>query len=198
MGHQLALTNAKHDGRRLRLPSVIPAFNTTGYWIFTSFWMVAFALAVVGPIAGFHSRYTAPANNSQLLLGSRAGVAVSPRDATLIRFPVGRQAERSGIMPGDRIVAVFGLPLPATMPVDERALAEHANDPAYIAMGNVLFGTDQSDVPLTIRSPDGKVRDITVTTGEQHIDDGAQVRRISPRLLSFIDSLQLLSYPSCF
>ena len=49
--------------------------------------------------------------------------------------------------------------------------------PAYIAMGNLLFGTDTSDVPLTVRDPDGRVRDVTVTTGEQHIDDGGKSAR---------------------
>lgn len=196
MGLQLALTNAGQDrGRWLRPGAVIPPFNRTGYVLFTIVWAGALALAIVGPIAGFHARYSAPPNNSQLLLGSRAGFAVAPRDATLVRFPVGPHAEKSGIVAGDRIVAVFGLPLPPTMPVDEQSLAAHANDPAYIAMGNVLFGTDQSEVPLTVRDPDGKVRDVTVTTGEQHIDDGARARGISPKVLSFIDALQLLFYP---
>ncbi|HEY8592987.1 MAG TPA: hypothetical protein VIL42_09025 [Sphingomicrobium sp.] len=190
------MPNKEHQpGPRFRLPPVTPHFNTFTYRLFTFVWVLAFILAIVGPVAGFRMRYTAPDNNSQLLLGSRAGFAVSPRDATLVRFPVGPEAERSGIVSGDRIIAVYGLPLPRTMPVDEQALAEHADDPAYIAMGNVLFGTDVSEVPLTIRGPDGKIRDVTVTTGEQHIDNGARERGISPKLLSFIDTLQLLFYP---
>jgi len=197
MGLQLALPNDDGDAPRrgFRLPPSVPAFNTATYRIFTAFWFLALALAIGGPVAGFYARYTAPANNSQLLLGSRAGFAVAPADATLIRFPVGSAAEKSGLVAGDRIIAVFGLPLPAKMPVNEKALAEHADDPAYIAMGNVLFGSDASDVPLTVRDPSGKVRDVTVTTGEQHIDDGARARGISPRLLSFIDILQVLFYP---
>jgi hypothetical protein len=62
-------------------------------------------------------------------------------------------------------------------------------------MGNVLFGTDESEVPLTVRDPDGRVRDITVTTGESHIDAGANALGISPRWLSFIDLLQVIFYP---
>ncbi len=152
-------------------------------------------LAIAGPIAGFYFRSTEPANNSQLLIGSRAGFAVAPRDATLVRFTVGPASRASGIRPGDHIVAIYGLPLPPSMPVNEATLAAHADDPAYIAMGNLLFGGDNTEIPLTVRSSDGKVRDVTVTTGEQHIDGGARALGISPKLLSFIDLLHVLAYP---
>ena len=181
--------------RGFRLPPVVPPFNTLSYRLFTAVWVVTFLLAIAGPVVGFYFRYTEPANNSQLLLGSRAGFAVSPRDATLVRFTVGPQAKAAGVVAGDHILAIYGLPLPPTMPVNEEALAEHANDPAYIAMGNVLFGSDESEVPLTVRDPDGRVRDVTVTTAEQHIDAGARALGISPRWLSFIDLLQVLFYP---
>ena len=193
---QLALPRTDQTlTRGLRLPPVVPPFNTLSYRLFTVIWVLAFLLAIAGPVAGFYYRYTEPANNSQLLLGSRAGFAVSPADATLVRFPVGPQAKDAGMVAGDHIVAIYGLPLPATMPVNEQALAAHADDPAYIAMGNVLFGTDESEVPLTVRDPDGRVRDITVTTGESHIDAGAKALGISPRWLSFIDLLQVIFYP---
>ena len=193
---QLALPRNDQALRRgLRLPPVLPQFNATTRRIFTTLWVAAFLLAIVGPVVGFYYRYTEPANNSQLLLGSRVGLAVAPRDATEVRFTVGPVAAKNGIVAGDHIIAVFGLPLPKTMPVTEEALAAHANDPAYLAMSNVLYANDQSDVPLTVRDPDGHVRDVTVTTGENHIDDGARALGISPRWLSFIDLLQVLFYP---
>ena len=193
---QLALPRTDQTlTRGFRLPPVVPPFNTLTYRLFTAIWVLAFLLAIAGPVAGFYFRYTEPANNSQLLLGSRAGFAVSPADATLVRFPVGPQAKDAGMVAGDHILAIYGLPLPPTMPVNEQALAAHADDPAYIAMGNVLFGTDESEVPLTVRDPDGRVRDITVTTGESHIDAGAKALGISPRWLSFIDLLQVIFYP---
>jgi hypothetical protein len=193
---QLALTRTQDMRKRgFRLPRAVPPFNATAHRLFTTLWICAFLLAIVGPVIGFYHRYTERPNNSQLLLGSRAGFAVSPRDATAVRFTVGPEAETAGIKAGDHIVAVYGLPLPQTMPVNEEALAAHANDPAYIAMGNVLFGTDDSQVPLTIRDPDGRVRDVTVNTGEHHIDAGAQRLGMSPRWLSFIDLLQVLFYP---
>lgn len=193
---QLALPRRERALKRgFGLPPVLPQFNTLSYRLFTAAWLLVFLLAIAGPVTGFYYRYTEPPNNSQLLLGSRAGFAVSPRDATLVRFTVGPAAGSAGISPGDHIIAIYGLPLPRTMPVNEEALAANANDPAYIAMGNLLFGTDQSEVPLTIRDPDGRVRDVTVTTGEQHIDAGAQALGISPKWLSFIDLLQVLFYP---
>ncbi|HET9812574.1 MAG TPA: hypothetical protein VFP57_02810 [Sphingomicrobium sp.] len=195
IGMQLALANGDQAKGWMRLPPAIPPFSTRAHHLFSAVWLIAFLLALAGPIAGFYFRYTSPANNSQLLLGSRAGFAVAPRDATLVRFTVGPGASDAGIRPGDRIIAVYGLPLPKVMPVNEQALAEHADDPAYIAMGNLLFGTDNSDVPLTVRDPDGGVRDVTVATGEQHIDAGARALGISPKLLSFIDLLPVISYP---
>lgn len=197
---QLALPSTDLALRsRLRLPPVVPPFNKRTYRIFTAIWVLALLLAVTGTAVGFYYRYIEPANNSLLLPGSRAGFAVAPRDATLVRFIVGPQAQAAGIVPGDHITAIYGLPLPRTMPIStDEELSEHNNDPAYIAMGNLLYGSDQADVPLTIRDPNGRVRDVTVTTGEQHIDAGARALGISPRMLSFIDLLHVLAYPFLF
>lgn len=196
MSTQLAFPSAAPGAlRRFRLPPAIPPFNSVTLRIFSLLWFLAFLIALMGPIAGFYLRYTAPSNNSQLIVGSRAGFAVSPRDATIIRFTVGPQAKKAGLVAGDHIVAIFGLPLPKTMPMNEEELAAHQEDPAYITMGNLLYGTDETEVPLTVRDPDGHVRDVTVTTGEQHIDAGAAALGISAKLLSFIDLLPVLAYP---
>ena len=193
---QLAIASDEREPkRRLRLPPTIPPFNTPAYRTFSVIWLLVFLLAVIGPAVGLYYRYTSPENNSQLLLGSRAGFAVAPGDATHIRFTVGPTARGAGIEAGDQIVAVYGLPLPKQMTVTEEALTEHAEDPAYIAMGNLLFGTDSSEVPLTLRSRDGKVRDVVVTTGEQHIDAASDALEISPKLLKFIDLLHIIFYP---
>ena len=193
---QLALPNIEQALKsRFRLPPALPPFNSHTYRIFTLLWFAAFLLAVIGPATGFYFRYSAPQNNSQLLLGSRAGFAVSPKDATRIRFTVGPWAAKEGIRPGDKIIAIYGLPLPKVMPITEEALADHSEDPAYIAMGNVLFGTDNTEIPITVRDAEGRVRELSVMTGEQHIDDGARALGIGPKLLSFIDLLHILFYP---
>jgi hypothetical protein len=193
---QLALASTgKPTGRRFRLPPAVPPFSTRIYWLFSAIWIAALLLAIVGPAMGIYYRYSAPDNNSQLLLGSRAGFAVSPTDATKIRFTVGPESPRAGLRAGDDIVAIYGIPLPRVMPVNEETLAEHAEDPAYIMMGNVLYGTDSSDVPLTVRAPDGRTRDVVITTGEHHIDEAAMKLGLGPKLLSFVDILHVIFYP---
>jgi hypothetical protein len=62
-------------------------------------------------------------------------------------------------------------------------------------MTNLLFGIDSSEVPLTLRAPDGHEREVTVTTGEQHIDAAAREWGISPGLLNFIDLTHVVFYP---
>ncbi|MFL6830423.1 MAG: hypothetical protein ACJ8D5_07375, partial [Sphingomicrobium sp.] len=193
---QLALAETTERPQRgFRLPPAVPPFNTRAYRIFSAVWFLALLLALIGPATGIYFRYTTPENNSQLMLGSRAGFAVSPKDATRIRFTIGPLSEKEGLRAGDDIVAIYGLPLPKVMPVNEQALAAHGEDPAYIAMGNLLFGTDNSEVPLTVRSADGRVHDVTVATGEQHIDAAAQRLGLGPRLLGFIDVLHVVFYP---
>lgn len=193
---QLALARSERapkDG--FRLPPVVPPFNTSTYRLFTAAWVLAFLLAIVGPIVGLYFRYTEPSNNSQLLLGSRAGFAVSPRDTTLVRFTVGPATRSAGIVPGDHIVAIYGIPLHATMPYNDEAFARHTSDPAYIAMSNLLNASDAEQIPLTLKDPNGRIRDVTVTTSEDHIDAGAKALGISPGLLRFIDLLQVIFYP---
>ncbi|HET9459215.1 MAG TPA: hypothetical protein VFO51_04460 [Sphingomicrobium sp.] len=186
---------APRKRRRFRLPERVPPFNTQVYRIFSVVWFAALLLAIVGPIGGLYERYMAPGDNSQLIMGSRAGFAVDARDATKIRFRVGPYSREVGIRKGDDIIAIYGLPMPEKMPVTEKVLDEHADDPAYIAMGNLLFGTESMPVPLTVRSQDGSIREVTVTTGEQHMDAAARALGISPTLLSFIDIVHVIFYP---
>jgi hypothetical protein len=180
---------------RFRLPEALPPFNTPAYRVFSIVWIAAFLLAIIGPVMGLVQRYETPSNNSQLLLGSRVGLAVSPGDATNVRFPVGAQAKAAGVQPGDRIIAVYGLPLPKIMPMTEQAVAQHADDAGYVVMQNLLYGTEETEVPITLRHLDGRTIDVTLTASERHIDDAATGHGISPKLLSFIDLLPLISYP---
>lgn len=182
-------------GNGLKLPKRVPPFNTAAYRIFTAIWVAALLLAVVGPIMGLYDRYVAPGDNSQLVLGSRAGIAVSPQDATRIRFTIGPYSREAGIRKGDDIIAIYGLPLPDKMPITEEALTQHEDDPAYIAMSNLVFGTEEFPVPLTVRSADGSVREVTVTTGEHHVNTAADNNGVSPTLLSFIDVVHVIFYP---
>ncbi len=196
MTAELAITGKfKPLGQRLKLPHRVPPFNTTANRIFSAIWVAALLLAAIGPALALYDRYTSPGDNSLLVPGSRAGFAVSPNDATKVRFLVGPAAAKAGLRKGDDIIAIYGLPMPSKMPITEQALAAHAEDPAYVAMGNMLFGTDQLPFPLTVRSLDGKVHDVTVTTNERHIDEAAQRIGVPPVLLSFIDVVHVIFYP---
>jgi hypothetical protein len=193
---QLAISGRlKPLRRRFKLPARVPPFKTNTYRVFTVVWVAALLLAIFGPAMALYDRYTSPGDNSQLMLGSRAGFVVAPKDATKIRFTVGPAARAAGIRKGDDIVAIYGLPMLAEMPVTERALADHADDPAYIAMGNLLFGTEALPFPLTVRSADGRIHDVTVTTGEEHISGASSELGVPPRLLSFIDVVHVIFYP---
>jgi len=178
-----------------KLPERVPPFNTAVYWIVSIIWFAALLLAVTGPVMGLYERYTAPGDNSQLLLGSRAGFAVAPSDATRIRYTIGPDARQAGLRAGDHIIAIYGLPLPDKMPFTEQAIAVHGNDASYVAMGNMLTGTDKLPFPLTVRSADGSVHDVTVMTGEEHINNAAKEAGFSPTLLSFIDVVHVIFYP---
>ena len=72
-----------------RIPERIPDLKRPWLNIFELFWFLCFALALVGPIVGIWYRFTAPAENSALMIGSRAGLVLSQDDLTLVRFPVG-------------------------------------------------------------------------------------------------------------
>ena len=180
---------------RLRLPPAVPPFNTGAYRVFSIIWMVAFLLAAVGPVVGLYNRYTAPEDNSQLLLGSRTGLAVAVSDATLIRYTVGPEAQSQGVRKGDKIVAIYGIPLPRTMPWTEQDFAQRSDDPAYILMSNLLSGENNAEVPVTIKTPDGRTLQVTLTAGEQHIDNSARALGIGPKMLKFVDLLHVLFYP---
>jgi len=178
-----------------KLPDQLPKFNTLAYRIFSVLWFAALALAIVGPVMGLYERYKAPGDNSQLLLGSRAGFAVAPKDVTRVRYTIGPDARQAGLRAGDHIIAIYDLPLPAKMPFNDQAFALHSEDAAYVAMGNLLTGTDSLPFPLTVQSLDGKIQDVTVITSEQHINNAAREAGFSPTLLSFIDVVHVIFYP---
>jgi hypothetical protein len=177
-----------------RLPPVVPPFNTLSFRLFSALWVFAFLVAMVGPVVGFYYRYNEPSNNSELVLGSHAGFAVALTDVTRVRFTVGPEAQKAGIVPGDQIIAIFGLPV-HKMTVADEEVGRRSNDASYTLMDNLLNGTDEEQLPLTVRDPDGRVRNVTVTTGEHHINDGARALGISPQWLRFIDLLHIIFYP---
>jgi len=180
---------------RWRLPESIPPFGDRLYLFYRILWFTALALALLGPVAGIYDRWDRPSDNSALMLGSRLGLILDEADATSIRFPVGSETTRLGIQPGDRIVEVMGFPLHSPLPFSPKDQIVHGEDPQYLLLSNLLGGTGKIPVQMRIRSPDGHEREVTVTTGEQHIAQGAESIGIPPILLSFVDLLHVLTYP---
>src|SRR3954470_5988056 len=79
-----------------RLPERLPDLKRPWLYVFEFFWFACFPLAVVGPIVGTYYRLTTPGENSKLMLGSRAGLVLSAKDLTYVRFPVGSAGHGAG------------------------------------------------------------------------------------------------------
>ncbi len=188
---------ARLPGFRLKLPERLPDLGRPALIAFRILWFVALALAVVGPVAGTWYRLSDASRNSPLVLGSRAGLALEPDNLTLIRFPVGPKATAAGIKPGDRIVAIDGVPVSPVVPLPgSRAEAKaKTTDADYALFGDLLDGNESRDVVFTIRTPERRQRDVTLTTGERSIEQGARALGIPHWVLSFVDLMHLLTYP---
>ncbi|HYJ83291.1 MAG TPA: hypothetical protein VEW26_10680 [Allosphingosinicella sp.] len=197
MASEIAAEGPPPPRFRLRLPSRVPDFGPRGFFVFRLIWFAAFALAVIGPVAGTWQRFAEAGRNSGLIAGSRAGIALAEDDLTRIRFAVGPAAAAAGIRPGDRILAIDTIPVSPSvaMPGSPGAPAGRGTETDQLLFGDLLSGSEDRDVALRLRSPDGREREVALRTGEAHIEQAARALRIPPRLLSFIDLLHLLTYP---
>ena len=180
-----------------RLPERIPELKRPWLTLFEILWFACLALAIAGPAIGIWYRFTAPAENSALMLGSRTGLVLSQDDLTQVRFPVGSAAAAAGVQPGDKIVAIEGLPLSKVVPLDPRKAKGpgHATDTDYALFSPIIEGNQPVDLSLTLRSPSGAIRQYQVRTGEQHIEQAANSSGLSPSLLKVVDLFHVLTYP---
>ncbi|HEX8222276.1 MAG TPA: hypothetical protein VF605_00505 [Allosphingosinicella sp.] len=189
-------SEGKAPGFRLRLPDRVPDFGPRSFLVFRILWFAAFALALLGPIAGTWVRLADAGRNSALVWGSRAGVALDDKDLTRIRFPVGPAAAAAGIRTGEHIVAVDTIPVSPVVRLPSPAEPKGAGtETDQLLLGDLIGGAEDRDVLLRLRSPDGRERDVAIRTGEGHIEQAASARYIAPALLSFVDLIHLLTYP---
>jgi hypothetical protein len=182
---------------RLRLPSRVPDFGPRGFFVFRLVWFAAFALALLGPVAGTWHRLAEAGRNSGLVAGSRAGLALAEQDLTRIRFPVGPAAESAGIRAGDDIVAIDTIPVSpvVAMPGSRGNATGTGTETDQLLFGDLLSGTEDRDMLLRLRAPDGREREVALRTGETHVEQGARSLGLPAGLLSFIDLIHLLTYP---
>lgn len=195
MAGEIASESAPRTPRfRLRFPRRVPDFGPRTFFLFRILWFAAFALALLGPIAGTWLRLAEAGRNSALVAGSRAGLALGQDDLTRIRFPVGPAA--AGIRAGDEIVAIDTIPLSPVVrlpsPADPKGAGTETD---HLLLADLIGGVEDRDVLLRLRSADGSERDVAVRTGETHIEQAASARSIPPALLSFVDLVHLLTYP---
>jgi hypothetical protein len=195
MADEIAAESRPARRFRLRLPSRVPDFGPRGFFVFRIIWFAAFALALLGPVAGTWQRFSEAGRNSGLVAGSRAGIALAEGDLTRIRFPVGPAAASAGIRPGDDIVAIDTIPVSRQVAIPRSSVAAAGTETDRLLFGDLLSGSEDRDVALTLRSPDGRLREVVLRTGETHIDEGARSLGLPAGLLSFIDLLHLLTYP---
>ena len=184
-------------GFRLRLPTRVPDFGPRGFVLFRIVWFAAFLLALLGPVAGTWYRVVDASRNSALIAGSRAGLGLADNDLTRVRFPVGPAAAAAGVKAGDRIVAIDTIPVSPTvaMPGSRGAPAGKGTETDQLLFGDLLNGAEDRDVTLRLRSSDGREREVSLHTGEDHIENGARRLGVPAGLLSFLDLIQLLTYP---
>ena len=180
-----------------RVPERIPDLRRPWLQLFELFWFVCLALAIIGPASGIWYRFHTPAENSALMLGSRVGLVLAQDDMTRVRFPVGSTAEAAGIQPGDKIIAIEGLPISKSVPLDpKRAVGPgHATETDYALFSPIIQGSEPIDLNLTLRSPTGEIRQYQVRTGEQHIEQAARSRGLSPSFLKVVDLFHVVTYP---
>ena len=183
-----------------RLPERIPDLKRPWLNIFELFWLMCFALALIGPIVGLWYRFNTPGENSALMIGSRAGLVLSQDDLTRVRFPVGEAAKTAGIEPEDRIVAIEGVPLSKTVPLDPKRAKHGARgtDTDYALLSPILQGDQPIDLNLTLQSPSGATREFQVRTGEQHIEQAARATGLTASFLKVVDLFHILTYPFLF
>ena len=179
------------------IPERIPDLKRPWLQIVELMWFIAFALAVVGPVVGIWYRFHTPAENSALMLGSRSGLVLSQDDLTRVRFGVGSTAEAAGVEPGDKIVAIEGLPVSNVVPLDPKRATgpHHATDTDYALFSPIIQGSEPIDLSLTLRTPSGETREYRFRTGEQHIEQAARSRGLSASFLKVVDLFHVVTYP---
>ena len=178
------------------LPERLPDLRKPWLNLFELFWFAALVAAIAGPLIGTWQRWTSPSDNSALVLGSAAGLALDRTDLTHVRFPVGTGARNAGVRPGDEIIAIAGVPVSRTVPLPNAdGTSAGGTDTDYALFAPVIEGAPGIELDLTLRGSDGSIRQFRTVTGEQHVTEAARRHGLSPTVLGVVDLLHVLTYP---
>lgn len=141
---------------RARAAPLPPRLRAAGFVSLKALWFALLALAVVAPIAGawqreaYRERVFRPFERVGLPFGTAEGMVRLAR-------PYTEEGVRSGIVPGDRILAIEG-----------RAVSD---DPASVpTIAALLHGPEGSRVRIRTRSADGAERDHILTRSQATVD----------------------------
>jgi hypothetical protein len=191
---------------RPKLPERIPDFGRKALWVFRPIWFAALLLAIVGPVGGIWFRLANPVPDSQILPGSRAGLALDPQDLTRIRFTVGPDSVAAGVRAGDDIVAIDTIPISPTVPAlrtglrrpearSALALPPGTTELDYGLLDPLVAGREDRPVLLTLQGKDGSRREVELFTSERHIQEAAAASGVPAWLLRFADFVHVPIYP---
>jgi hypothetical protein len=133
-------------GWTLPLPEKLP--DLKGKWLtaYTVIWAVALLVAIVAPIRGASYNYYWLQH-----LGWRPNGLLMGQDdqSIIVRGVFGEEARRAGVRPGDRVMAVDGWPV------------RNGSEDARLYK---LLGREGASARLTLRSPGGRDRAVTLTS----------------------------------
>jgi hypothetical protein len=133
------------QGFALRLPERLPDLKGKWLTLYSVLWAAALLVAVVAPIRGASYNYYWLQH-----LGWRPhGLLIAKDDqAIIVRGVFGEEVRRAGVRPGDRVIAVDGWPV------------GNGSDDARLYK---LLGGEGASTRLTLRSPGGRDRAVTLT-----------------------------------
>jgi len=149
---EAAAGRGSQSGDAAKAAFALPQLAGWKFALFRIVWLLAFALAVGGTLAGIHYRYVWYDSFVRPFADLGLGAGSSP---VVLGPPISAQARAAGIAPGLRLVAIDG-----------RALAPGATRREIAAL---LDRPEGAQVRLRTRSPEGHLREHALTRSPGHV-----------------------------
>lgn len=140
----------------MKVPGGLPMLTGRGLRLYRVLWLIMLGLAVTGITAGTWVYFETRTSWDRSFYGAGLRVTTSAGEATV--SPVGSEAVGSGLVPGSRLLAVDGRPIPAG-----------GDDASMDALARALEASDGTELSLTIRTPSGAEAEYRVVRGPHHL-----------------------------